>query len=85
MIASFLHDLFQSYRRMRRRRTTQRQLSALDDRMLRDIGLERGDIELLVNDLCAQTPSHDDARGAETPITEGSLQHLSGWITPRSV
>lgn len=43
--------------RMRRRQAALRELQALDDRMLRDIGVTRGELPSLVAELVGATPA----------------------------
>ncbi len=44
MLTAMLYDLWTAIRAAQARRRTLAELSALDDRLLRDIGLSRGDI-----------------------------------------
>lgn len=50
-IIGLVQGLLRIAGRWRLRRQTTRRLSALDDRMLQDIGLERGDIAFLADEL----------------------------------
>jgi uncharacterized protein YjiS (DUF1127 family) len=43
------HWIFASFSEWRRRMREREQLAGLDDRMLQDIGLTRGDAEFLIN------------------------------------
>lgn len=56
-----------SYNAWRNRRAAYRELMSLDDRMLQDIGMSRGDIPAVVAKI-GQAASHDDA------VTFGSLR-----------
>lgn len=49
MFTSFINDQYRRFRMWRERRSAIRQLAALDDHLLRDIGIERSGIEVAVN------------------------------------
>lgn len=51
MDTHLLQRLFKAIGRWHIRRTTIRTLSALDDRMLRDIGIDRSELRTVVDDL----------------------------------
>lgn len=64
----------ESYRHWRTRRTAVRELRALDDRLLRDIGINRGDIENAVDGLLSRPSPADSGSGCrerQTAISSG--------------
>lgn len=65
-------------RRRRARRASIRALSALDDRMLQDIGVHRGQIPALVDGL-SSAPSSDADQEAPARF-DGTLRDLSCWV-----
>ena len=60
--------LFHAIRRWHLRHKTKRQLSTLTDHMLRDIGLERHDIESAVEDLPHADPTMPPASARRRPL-----------------
>lgn len=59
-VRALLARMMASYRRQRDRRQTYRALARLSDHALRDIGLERGMIERVADDLASRTPANDN-------------------------
>ena len=55
-IAATLRGFFEVLRRVHRRRKTYRELSRLDDRMLKDIGLSRSEIGGVAQTLAEESP-----------------------------
>ncbi len=56
-LVALLTRLYEALRRMRRRSRLLHELQALDDHMLRDIGLHRGEIDSVVAEVIGAAPA----------------------------
>lgn len=77
MLVALLHGLTDHLRRALARRHALAALRALDDRMLRDIGLDRSDIPAAVETGMSKTGPTPAERPAERPAGESRALRLA--------
>jgi len=83
MLHLLLTKLFAAARRWHERRKAIRALSGLDDRMLRDIGLARCDIESAVRGIDRFRPGYAGRAGHAIVLPNGTLMDPSCCPAPR--
>lgn len=71
-----MNSVIESLRRWQERRTAIRQLAAMPDHLLHDIGVERGNIQTIVSGLQARQRLAEGARSR--PCTAAELALLRG-------
>ncbi len=73
MLTAMLYDLWTAMRRAQVNRRTVAELSALDDRLLRDIGLCRGEIRMAAGGPAGPQGAQAPADGPDAPLqTDGA-------------
>lgn len=84
MTWSLILRVADAFARWHERRTAVRRLSALDDRMLGDIGIDRHEIGAVVRRSAGFRPVSHSGCGRVVILPNGSLMDLSGGMWPRS-
>ena len=80
-----LMKLMHAIKRWHERRTTIRQLSQLNDHLLNDIGIQRYEIDALVQQSVRSMPVSYKAHGVKVTLSDGSLMDQSCHAVPGRV
>ena len=79
MITAFMLKLLHAVRRWYRRRTAIRELYALDDRLLEDIGISRSEIVAAVEGALRSAPPRREMPEPASPSSDGTVTELPDW------